>query len=323
MRNIKKLLLLILVLIIPITFSGCKTVVSKNETKNQKKIQSEINSVSSIEKDIQKAESVKNGLISNLSWGIQYSLNNSDNVGFSLENIKTATLLNKRILSLSGQPNINDMKTMEDLVDKLNSTVITLKAEGQAALDKKDAEIMSLLSTKKTLEDNLLKANKNLILVAQKQAESADNNKMVVDTVNSYWGLGAIYYGLKRFITTGFITIVIIMVLYLVLRILSTMNPIASALFNVIETAFSYLVKLLKLIAPNSTTISGLSETTEVNKYKNTLISIVDSIETLQANLSDSEKGNITLKNIMTEFSKNMNSDNKTIINEIKSDLKW
>lgn len=309
------------ILFIALLSSGCGTIIPRNITTNQFKLQDKIDDISIANKNLVNVETNKLNLISSFSYGIKYTLDNDTNI-FN-ENINTASLLNNRILSLSGYPNISDIKTMEDLVDKLNSDLITLQAEGKVLLDNKDKQIMKLVAQTKTLETELAKANENLIYTAQKQAEKADNNKVIIDTINSYYGLGAVFYGLKRFVTTCFITLLVITIVYLVLRVLSTMNPIAAAIFNMVETLVSYLIKLLKVLAPKSTIISGLSDTAELNKYKNTLENIVDSIELLQANKSDAEKGHVTLTEIMTEFSKNMDYNDKSVIKEIKTNLKW
>jgi len=198
--------------------------------------------------------------------------------------------------------------------------MLTQQAEGITKLEQKDKEIMSLINEKELLIKELEKANNNLSDTALKISSENDKNKVVINEINSYYGLGAVYYGLKRFLTTCFVTILCVIIGYVVLRILATLNPIASAVFSVVESIFSYGIKFIKLLAPNSTKISGLSATVEVNKYKNTLSKVVDSIQVSAQNKDDCE---VTLCNIKEELSKNMNSDDKIVINEIKNELKW
>ena len=176
------------------------------------------------------------------------------------------------------------------------------------------------MDEKEILLKELENANNKLSDTALKISSENDKNKSIVKEINSYYGLGAVYYGLKRFLTTCFVTILCIIIGYVVLRILATLNPVASAIFGVIESIFSYFIRFIKLLAPNSTRISGLSSTIEVNKYKNTLSKVVDSIQVSAQNKDECE---VTLCNIKEELSKNMNSDDKIVINEIKNELKW
>ena len=312
----------ILIITIPILFFnyGCGTVISKNETGSITKINKKLTDISAVEKKVHQNETNKFNLISNFSYGIKYSLDNINTEEDYNSAVYSSKLLNNRILSLSGYPNIEDIKSMEELVDKLKSDILTQQAEGIASLEKKDKEIMNLLETKEILEKELEIANNKLSDTALKISSENDKNKSIVKEINSYYGLGAVYYGLKRFLTTCFVTILCVIIGYVILRILATLNPIASAIFSVVESIFSYGIKFIKLLAPNSTKISGLSSTIEVNKYKNTLSKVVDSI---QVSAQNKEDCNVTLCDIKTELSKNMNSDDKIVINEIKNELKW
>lgn len=312
----------IFLLIIPgfLLLNGCGTIVSKNETGSLTKINKKLTDITAVEKKVHQNETNKFNLISNFSYGIKYSLDNINTEEDYESAVYSSKLLNNRILSISGYPNINDIKSMEDLVDKLKSDILTQQAKGIAELEKKDKEIMALLDNKAYLEKELEKANNKLSDTALKISSENDKNKIVINEINSYYGLGAIYYGLKRFLTTCFVTILCVIIGYVVLRILATLNPIASAIFSVIESIFSYGIRFIKLLAPNSTKISGLSATVEVNKYKNTLSKVVDSI---QVSVQNKEECDVTLCDIKTELSKNMNSDDKIVINEIKNELKW
>jgi len=312
----------IFLLIIPgfLLLNGCGTIVSKNETGSLTKINKKLTDITTIEKKVHQNETNKFNLISSFSYGIKYSLDNINTEEDYDSAVYSSKLLNNRILSISGYPNIDDIKSMEELVDKLKSDILTQQAKGIAELEKKDKEIMALLDNKTYLEKELEKANNKLSDTALKISSENDKNKIVINEINSYYGLGAVYYGLKRFLTTCFVTILCVIIGYVVLRILATLNPIASAIFSVVESVFSYGIKFIKLLAPNSTKISGLSSTIEVNKYKNTLSKVVDSI---QVSVQNKEECDVTLCDIKTELSKNMNSDDKIVINEIKNELKW
>lgn len=318
---LRRLIYIIFFINIALYFNiGCGTIVSKNETGSLTKINKKITLINETEKKIHQNETNKFNLISNFSYGIKYSLDNINTEEDYDSAVYSSKLLNNRILSISGYPNIDDIKSMEDLVDKLKSDILTQQAKGIAELEKKDKEIMELLDAKEYLEKELEKANNNLSTAAIKISSENDKNKIVINEINSYYGLGAVYYGLKRFLTTCFVTILCVIIGYVVLRILATLNPIASAIFSVIESVFSYGIRFIKLLAPNSTKISGLSATVEVNKYKNTLSKVVDSI---QVSVQNKEECDVTLCDIKTELSKNMNSDDKIVINEIKNELKW
>ena len=317
MRLYKNIILIIISILV---LHGCGTIVSRNETGSLTKINKKLNTITSVEKKVHQNETNKFNLISSFSYGIKYSLDNINTEDDYESAVYTSKLLNNRILSISGYPNINDIKSMEELVDKLKSDMLTQQAEGIAKLEQKDKEIMSLINEKELLIKELEKANNNLSDTALKISSENDKNKVVINEINSYYGLGAVYYGFKRFLTTCFVTILCVIIGYVVLRILATLNPIASAIFSVIESVFSYGIRFIKLLAPNSTKISGLSSTIEVNKYKNTLSKVVDSI---QVSVQNKEECDVTLCDIKTELSKNMNSDDKIVINEIKNELKW
>ena len=317
MRLYKNIILIIISILV---LHGCGTIVSRNETGSLTKINKKLNTITTVEKKVHQNETNKFNLISSFSYGIKYSLDNINTEDDYESAVYTSKLLNNRILSISGYPNINDIKSMEELVDKLKSDMLTQQAEGIAKLEQKDKEIMSLINEKELLIKELEKANNNLSDTALKISSENDKNKVVINEINSYYGLGAVYYGFKRFLTTCFVTILCVIIGYVVLRILATLNPIASAIFSVIESVFSYGIRFIKLLAPNSTKISGLSSTIEVNKYKNTLSKVVDSI---QVSVQNKEECDVTLCDIKTELSKNMNSDDKIVINEIKNELKW
>lgn len=295
---------------------GCKSLLN---TPAQDKVYNKIDTVESAHTDLISAHTNKLSLISDFSYGIHYALKDVE----SNEVTSTVNSFNNRILSLSGYPSVDKIRDMEELVDNLISKSDAAIATANKQLKNKDDEIMQLNSKIQSLQSDLVASQQQLKMTILNTAKQADSNQALVDTVNKWFGLGGVIYGLKKFTSTFCIVGICLLFIYLILRILSSLNPIANSIFNVFETIISYVIKFVKFIAPNSTSISGYSETSEVNKYKNTLEKIVDTIETLQANLDEDKKGKITLTEIMNGFSINMDSNDKNVINNIKSELKW
>jgi predicted small secreted protein len=181
--------------------------------------------------------------IGGLSFGVGYSLNQSVNDDPA---IKTAQVLNERVQSVAGLPNLEDQKSMQSLVtDLLNNT-------GDKALAAKDREISDLQSQKKDLESNKDKAIANYMSLAEKTALRTDTLSSQLSSYQSYWGLGAVAKGLWSFGTHIFWVLLIGGILYTALRIFAMTNPTAAVVFSIFSRIGSILIQLIEYVVPKS-----------------------------------------------------------------------
>ena len=106
--------------------------------------------------------------------------------------------------------------------------------------------------------------------------------------MDSWGGLGAVWYGLHKFIVRMAWVLGIGGVLFFILRILASSNPIAGAIFGIFDQIGSWMVNTISVIFPKALSIAGNVTTEVYNGTKSALTSIVDSVETvkLQQNAS-------------------------------------
>ena len=128
------------------------------------------------------------------SSGIDYSLQQDTNQSTA---VKTAMTLNERVIALANKPDFNEAKAIALLVDEL----ITNKDAGDKLLQKKDIEIEKLMTSIKTIQIEKDMSIGNYIKIADKTAATADQYKSTLGEMDSWGGLGAIWYGLKRLFT--------------------------------------------------------------------------------------------------------------------------
>jgi len=307
MRKLFTLFLTLFLLVV-----GCKST-------NVEKVQKTKDVLANTRVEMAKNDGEKLQQVATLASGTDYSLKSVTNPPVQ---VKTAIDFNSRILNITGNPNIDDLNKIKELTNLLNSEVEKEKQRGAKLLKERDDEIMTLQIKQKEIEDVYEKQIKGLETQALQVAKKADALQVTVDEVNSWMGLGGVMYGLKRFVTIGVTGILIFLICFMVLRFLAATNPIAGAIFSVFEHIASYAISIIKGIAPRSVDFSNLTSSVEFGKYKTTLDSVVDTVETMK-NIEKKTGVSYTLKDLSVELDKNLNDNEKRLIGELKLTNKY
>ena len=284
------------------------------KTTNVEKVQKTKDVLANTRVEKAKNEGEKLQQVATLASGTEYSLKSVTNPPVQ---VKTAIDFNSRILSITGNPNVDELNKIKQLTDLLNSEVEKEKEKGIKLLKSKDDEILDLQLKQKAIEDVYEEQIKGLEVQATQVAKKADALQVTVDEVNSWMGLGGVVYGLKRFVTIGVSGILIFLILFMILRFAAATNPIAGAIFSIFEHIAASIISLIKGIAPKSVNFSNLTSSFEFDRYKNTLDKIVDTVEHLK---TVEKKTDITysLKDLRVELDKNLNDSDKKLIGELK-----
>jgi hypothetical protein len=104
--------------------------------------------------------------------------------------------------------------------------------------------------------------------------------------------------------------------------LLSSTNPIAAAIFSVFENIAAMFLKMIRSLTPKAFNVAKYVESGLHDRYKNTLCKAVDVIEMLLEKESASGK-KYTLQDMLDQFSKSMDDDQKAVIDECKAEMKW
>lgn len=286
---------------------------------NVEKIQKSKDALSETRVDKAKNDGEKLQAVSTLAAGTEYSLKSVTNPTVQ---VKTAIDFNSRILSITGNPNVDELNKIKQITDLLNSEIEKEKEKGTKLLKQKDDEILALQFKQKEIENRYESQIKGLESQATQVAKKADLLQSTVDEVNSWLGLGGVVYGLKRFVTIGVTGILIFLVCFMVLRFLAATNPIAGAIFSIVEHIVGSVINILKGIAPKAIEFSKHIELPTFNRYKNTLDTVVDTLESLK-NIQKKSGSQIVLNDVFIELDKNLNDPEKVLIEELKVTNKY
>lgn len=289
------------------------------KTTNFDKIQKTKETLAETRVEKAKNDDEKLQAVSTLAAGTDYSLKAVTNPPVQ---VKTALDYNSRILSIAGNPNVDELNKMKQITDLLNSELEKEKEKGVKLLKQKDVEILDLQNKQKEIQNKYESQIKGLEAQATQVAKKADSLQVTVDEVNSWMGLGGVMYGLKRFVTIGVTGILIFLVCFMVLRFLASTNPIAAAIFSVIEYIVGFVINILKGIAPKALEFSNHIELPTFSRYKNTLDTVVDTLESLKT-IQRRSNSQVTLNEVFVELDKNLDSNEKILINELKTINKY
>lgn len=254
--------------------------------------------------------------ISSLSYGTGYALDKVTNPDEPA--IIAATKLNERIQSLAGLPDLEEQKAMTALVEDLISNNIA----GKIALDQKDTEISAIQNEEALLVKTKDKAINDQLALSQTIALKADTEAASLQKYQGWFGLSAVFMGLKQFIMTSMWFIVGIGGLFLILRLLSATNPIAGAIYGLVDTLFSWVISSIKVIAPKAFAIAGTVFAAALNDAQSALGKVVDSIETVKLQSAASGKP-ATIEDLLNTAEANMSITDKAIIDNIKVQMGW
>ena len=238
--------------------------------------------------------------------------------------VDVARQLNDRVMSLANNPNVGDVIRIKQIVEDLISSVDAERANGQKELSRLDEELKTIQKDKIKLELALGKKSKEFEDLSLGIAKKTDDSAAVIDGMNKWFGLGAVYYGFKKFLTSSLLILVVCVVLFLILKVASATNPIAAAIFHIFNVIGSGILYVVKLIVPKSFSVANFIPSQTYNFYKGALNKIVDTFEKLKReNLLLPPEKQHKLEDISLELSKVMDESDKKAIDECLKELKW
>jgi ElaB/YqjD/DUF883 family membrane-anchored ribosome-binding protein len=257
--------------------------------------------------------------IASLAYGTDYALSK---INEPSREVEVARDINKRVASLAGSPTLDQMKEMQDTIDKLTSILSTERSEGKQKLLEKDQVISNLQNEAKALQVAKETEIRRYMRVAQEAAAAADAYKVELDKMNKWFGLGAVFYGLKKFIISSMWILGIGGILFIILRLVSYSNPFAASIFSIFSTIGSWFIRAIEALLPKAVSLAGHTANKVFNVYKSTLWKIVDGIQTTKDRSAAASK-TPSLNDVLNEVSKSMNEDEKLVVEEIKKALHW
>ena len=302
--------------------TGCSSIIqpSKQIDDNQKIIAKEEKKVDATIVEIGKNDTGKRIQTSTLAQGIQYSLNQVTNPPIQVD---TAKSLNERVVSIVGSPHIDEINRIKATVDLLNSAVEEERKKGLELLAKRDELINKLQKEKVELNEQYDDQILQLTDKAKEVAKEADQNKAVLDTMSGMFGLNAVFWGLKKFVFSALTAIIIFSVVFIILRLLATVNPIAAAVFSIFDMIGSLFISLFKGLTPKAFEMNDFVHKDKVDEFKSPLVKIIDVIQELKEKQKDSTDKIYPLTEILKRFDKEMDSHEKDLINGILKEQKW
>ncbi len=286
-----------------IIFTGCSTIKNLFHGKATDKVEKQTAKIEKIEDKVEQVNRNKVAEVSELSYGVGYSLNKSTN---NEPAISVAKELNLRVESLAGLPSFKQQKAMIDLVENLISNNI----QGKIELKNKDAQLTAI-----QVEESLLMKQRDIeidkaLTLSKKVAMEDDKNKSQLDKYTSWFGLGAIFMGFKQLFITGIWFIVIFGVIFLILRLAAASNPICGILFSIFNTIGAMIIHGVQLLAPKALTMVQSAEGTALKK-------VTDAIQWSKST------GINDVNSITEQLSKVMTPQETAVIDKIKADLNY
>jgi hypothetical protein len=304
-------------------FSSCSVLKpTKQVDTSQKALVKQEKVIEQVNENIARNDKNKKIETSSLATGVQYSLNQVTNPPVQ---VATAQALNERVISIVGSPHLDEIKRIKATVDLLNSEIAEERKRGQAELDTRDAVITALQKEKIDLKEKYDTEVTDLSNQAMGIAKAADNNQATLNSMSGMFGLNAVFWGIKKFFFSMLTFILIGGVLFIILRLLSVMNPVAAAVFSVFSMVGSVLITILKSLTPNAISMAGLAPSSALTKYKTVLTKVVDVIQSMKERNSyiGDTQTKMDLTEVLSKLSHEMNDDDKSLIDEILVEQKW
>lgn len=310
-----------LILLALLFLSGCAILgPTKQVSAAQDKVEKQEKKIEKTQSEMSKNSELKELQVSSLAFGIQYSLSQVTNAPIY---VKTAGDLNERVISIVGSPRLDEMTKIKGIVDLLNSKVLEEQKKGESALAAKDKQIISLQKQGQELDSKYSSQIQQLTDQTKKLAKSDDEKQATLNEMSGFMGLKAVWWGLKHFVISCLTYLIIFAVVFLVIRVLETTNPAFAAIMSVFNVAFAALISTIKALAPNSFSLCKLINIEEKNKYKETLVEIVNVVQKLKENQKIDPSKEYTLAEILDSLSKNLDSKYENVIEEILKEEKW
>lgn len=270
--------------------------------------------------EMEKNEKGKKVQTSTLAQGIQHSLNQVTNPPIQ---VTTAKSLNERVVSIVGSPHIDEVKRIKATVDLLNSALEEERKKGQELLNQRDEIINKLQKEKVELSQKYDDQLWDLTDKAKEQAKVADQNKAALDAMSGMFGLNAVFWGLKKFVFSFLTFIVVFGIIFLILRVLSSLNPAAAAAFGIFNLIGTTLLSMVKALTPHAFEMANFTSKDRVDEYKSPLTKIVDVIQEFREKHKENPDRTFTLDELLKKFDKEMDSHEKSLIDDLLAELRW
>jgi len=309
---------LLFFLILTGCFSSIKP--AKQIDDNQKNIAKEEKKVENTIEDLEKNTKQKKIQTATLAAGIQHSLLAVTNPPTQ---VKTAKDLNERVISIVGTPHIDELNKVKQMVDLLNSAIIEERKRGEKMLAEKDEIINKLQKETSELKEQYDNQMWDMNEKAKEVAKQADSNKATLDSMSGMFGLNAVFWGLKKFFFSAITAIIIFTVIFIILRLLATINPVAGAAFSIFDMIGSMVISVFKGLTPKAFEISNLISKDKFDQYKAPLIKIVDVIQDFKEKHKDNPDKPFKIQYIFDQLDKDMDRGEKDLVDSILKELKW
>ena len=310
-----------IIIFISLFFISCSTVKpAKQVSTSQDTVAKQTKKIDDAYDDLVKNENNKRVQTSVLAQGIQHSLLQVSNPPVQVE---TAKVLNERVVSIVGTPHIDEIKRIKATVDLLNSQLIEERKKGETLLTQRDEVINSLQKQKEELKTNYDDQLWKMTEEAKKVAKESDAKQATLDAMSGMFGLNAVFWGLKKFFFSALTFIVIFGVIFLILRVLATINPAAGAAFAIFNMIGSTLLSMIKVVTPKAFEMANFTSSTEHDKYKQTLMKIVDVIQDYKIEQKKNPRKLISIDTILTTLKGDMDQSEKDLIDKLLVDLNW
>jgi hypothetical protein len=307
-----------------ISMVGCSSILNSNEGvfgKAQKKNEAADTRIKQVEKAQAQTDAQRLSSIGAFAkGGVEHSL---DQIKTNIpQAVVVAKEMNARVEALANKPDFKEVEAIQKIVDQLLSEVDKTRADGEKALAAKDKELVKIQQLVKDLDSQRETEVAAALKLADQNAAKADQLTATLGQMDSWGGLGAIWYGAKRLITRLAWGLGIASVLFIILRFAAASNPFAKGIFDIFSRIGSWFIHIIEFIVPKAVEKAGHTATVIFDAYKSTLTKVVDAIEMAKTNAAASGKP-IDINAILDELAKSMNADEKAIIEELKKALNW
>lgn len=315
-----KLMFLIGLLVLSTSCGHIKDLINSS-TKSEDKLDKKKVELQVKKDELAKNNEVKLKQIGTLSKGVDHALNIETNKS---KPINVAIELNDRVSSLASNPDVKDVARIKKIVDDLVSDIEKERRVGAESLSKLDRELQYVQSERDLIKAAYEKKSAEFTAISEKIAEENDKNEAIVGEMDKWFGLGAVWYGVKKFLISAVWILSIGTILFLVLRVLSQTNPIAAAVFGLFEMAGSAVLQLVKVVIPNSFSHAKFVDKGTSEKYRGTLDKIIDTLQVLkEQNKLASDDKKIDLGLVFVELDKKLDDAEKRVVTERLQAMNW
>lgn len=300
--------------------SGC-AILGTNKRSLEQKLTVAGNKVEEIEDKLHKNDKERIIAVRTIATGTERALEKMTNPPVE---VQVAKELNDRILSIVGNPNLDESKKIKKIVDELTSQIESERKKGMAALAKKDKELMELQLIRDDLKTQIETKTEEFNDLAIQIAMQGDKHKGTVDDWNKWFGLGAVFYGLKKFVTSSLIFLLIGSTLFLVIKVFAATNPIFATILGLFNAIGGMLLYLVKGILPGSFSQVGFLPKEEYNKYKNVLLKVIDVTEEMKSHdeVMPDDK-DYMFKDYLLKLDQEFGDTDKRVYEDVKKELRW